>query len=412
MKDVIMQKLSHHRTIVRSLLVLLLALCMGVAPAALADGPDGWQYDENGQKTHWIQDGRPVTSTLITDPADGEKYWLEADGTLARSKQIYDPASDAWYWVDADGTVAVDKDVYIPEQGKWVRYDSQGRMIKGEDCRYGGWYYFDPITGAMAKGMRYIPSNGGKWVYYDWTTGQMAHGERYVDYDREHTGWYLFDPVTGAMYHGFTYIRSNGGKWVYYDQTTGIMDHDLGYINGAWYYFDHDTGKMAHRMTYVPEWNSYKYFDDIDGRWNQGQESADWNSPSQEAAYPDLSRVRNLNVQVSIANQQVYVRDGDSVIYTMIASTGVNDCTPRGTYTVNGRGASFMNPDGMGANNWVQFLGNYLFHSVPIDRSGAYIVSEAQKLGRPASHGCVRLTIPDSRWLYDQLRDGTRVTIY
>lgn len=34
------------------LLVLLLALCMGVAPAALADGTDGWQYDENGQKTH------------------------------------------------------------------------------------------------------------------------------------------------------------------------------------------------------------------------------------------------------------------------------------------------------------------------------------------------------------------------
>ena len=51
MKDVIMQKLSHHRTIVRSLLVLLLALCIGIAPTALADGTDGWQYDENGQKT-------------------------------------------------------------------------------------------------------------------------------------------------------------------------------------------------------------------------------------------------------------------------------------------------------------------------------------------------------------------------
>ncbi|GAA0629495.1 hypothetical protein GCM10008901_00010 [Bifidobacterium pullorum] len=249
-------------------------------------------------------------------------------------------------------------------------------------------------------------------MYYDVVTGQMAHGERYVDYDREHTGWYHFDEATGAMSHGDVYLRSNGGKWVRYDKITGIMVKGLHKQDGAWYYFDPITGAMAHKMTYVPDWKSYKYFDDIDGRWIKGKETADWNSPSQESAYPNLSKVRNLNVRVSIADQQVYIRDGSTVIYTMIASTGLNDCTPRGTYRVNGRGRSFMNPDGMGANNWVRFLGNYLFHSVPINKSGNYIVSEAQKLGRPASHGCVRLTIPDSKWLYDQLRDGTSVTIY
>ena len=261
------------------LLVLLLALCIGIAPTALADGTDGWQYDESGQKTHWIQDGRPVTSTLITDPADGEKYWLEADGTLARSKQIYDPASDAWYWVDADGTVAVDKDVYIPEQGKWVRYDSQGRMVKGEDCRYGGWYYFDPITGAMAKGMRYIPSNGGKWVYYDWTTGQMAHGERYVDYDREHTGWYLFDPVTGAMQKGMRHLDSNGGKWVYYDWITGIMAHGERYLNydgehTGWYYFDPVTGATSYGFVRLPDGRTV-FYDRITGKMVYGWQNID-----------------------------------------------------------------------------------------------------------------------------------------
>lgn len=40
----------------------------------------------------------------------------------------------------------------------------------------------------MAKGMKYIGSNGGKWVYYDWTIGKMAHGEQYVNYDAQHTG--------------------------------------------------------------------------------------------------------------------------------------------------------------------------------------------------------------------------------
>ena len=86
---------------------------------------------------------------------------------------MYDPASDAWYWFDKDGSLAVNKDVYIPSGNKWVRYDNNGHMIKGEDYRYGGWYYFNPTTGAMTKGMQYVPSNGGKWVYYDWTTGKM-----------------------------------------------------------------------------------------------------------------------------------------------------------------------------------------------------------------------------------------------
>ena len=207
--------------------------------------PDGWQYDENGQKTHWIQDGRPVTSTLITDPTDGEKYWLEADGTLARSKQIYDPASDAWYWVDADGTVAVDKDVYIPEQGKWVRYDSQGRMIKGEDCRYGGWYYFDPITGAMAK------------------------GEKYLNFDARHTGWYHYDEVTGVMDHGFVYLRNNN-KWVYYDQYTGIMQYGEHCIDGGWYYLTPGTGAVDYDWAWIPGKNKWVYYDSITGRMIYG----------------------------------------------------------------------------------------------------------------------------------------------
>ncbi|MDB6823838.1 L,D-transpeptidase [Bifidobacterium longum] len=53
-----------------------------------------------------------------------------------------------------------------------------------------------------------------------------------------------------------------------------------------------------------------------------------------------------------------------------------------------------------------------LFHTVPTDSSGRYIVSEANKLGSPASHGCVRLTVPDVKWLYEQLPQGTTVHIY
>ena len=405
----------------RNIVAGVVAAMVLLAYAPTASAAPGETNDQSGQTTQsgQAQSGQAQSTVQSGWVGSGDSLRWYENGKAVASHAFYDPASKAWYWADADGSIARDKDVFIPKDesdrskgGKWVRFDANRHMVKGEDYRYGGWYWFDPVSGEMAKGMKYIPSNGGKWVYYDWVTGQMAHGEKYVNYDAEHTGWYLFDQHTGAMFHGDTFLRSSGGKWVRYDRVTGKMVKGLHYQDGAWYYFNTTTGKMAHKMAYVPEWKAYKYFDDVTGRWNKGQESADWNAPSQEGAYPDLSRVANLNVEISIANQQVYVRDGSRVIYTMITSTGLNDWTPRGNYTVNGRGTYFMNPDGMGARNWVRFLGPYLFHSVPIDRSGQYIVSEAKKLGRPASHGCARLTVSDSLWLYRQLRDGTPVRVY
>ncbi|WP_235143658.1 glycoside hydrolase family 25 protein [Bifidobacterium moukalabense] len=198
---------------------------------------------------------------------NGQKYWQDADGTYAKGKEIFDPDSNAWYWIDSNGVMAHDKDVFLRSNGgKWVRYDSNGHMVKGEDYRYGGWYYFDTTTGAMAKGIQYVPSSGGKKVYYDWTTGKMAYGEVYVNYDKEHAGWYLFDKVTGAMTYGDVYLRSNGGKWVRYDRSTGKMVKGLHKQNGAWYYFDEVTGAMAHGRTWVPQWKAWHTFDTITGR--------------------------------------------------------------------------------------------------------------------------------------------------
>lgn len=245
--DMISKSKLIHGTIAATM-----ALSMTILPIAPASAEETVSAPESDY-TGWVTQ-------------DGEYYRFDS-GIMARSKEIYDPGSDAWYWLDADGTMAHDKDVYLSSGNKWVRYDGDGHMVKGEDYRYGGWYYFDQTTGAMSKGMKYIHSNGGKWVYYDWTTGKMAHGEAFVNYDSSHTGWYLFDQYTGAMFHGDTYIRSNGGKWVRYDRITGKMVKGLHYQDGAYYYFDQTTGAMAHGRAWVPEWNSYATFDSVTGRF-------------------------------------------------------------------------------------------------------------------------------------------------
>ena len=240
----------------------------------------GWQYTSRGSVAG-IQGSVDLNAfgnkTYVPNTgsgwlaANGKQYWYE-NGRIASNKEVFDPGSNAWYWVDADGAM-VRGMRYIPSNGgKWVYYDwITGQMAHGEryvdyDREHTGWYYFDPVTGAMAKGMRHLDSNGGKWVYYDWITGQMAHGERYVDYDREHTGWYLFDQTTGAMCHGDVYIQSNGGKWVRYDRITGKMVKGLHRQDDAWYYFDPVTGAMQRGDVYVPEWDTYHHFDTLTGR--------------------------------------------------------------------------------------------------------------------------------------------------
>ena len=108
------------------------------------------------------------------ETVDGKDYWYEdgvKQGTEGRGKEIYDPESDAWYWLDSDanGAKAVSKDVYQESDGgKWVRYDANGHMIKGWNTNSQGTYYFDLITGAMAKGTVVID---GITCVFDYNTG-------------------------------------------------------------------------------------------------------------------------------------------------------------------------------------------------------------------------------------------------
>ena len=142
----------------------------------------------------------------------------------------------------------------------------------------------------------------------------------------------------------------------------------------------------------------------------------DWLKPSQQVDYPDPAAHPGLSLEVSLQDQRVYVRDGSELLYTMYASTGMDDSTPRGSFRIQSeRGDHFYNPsEGMGARYYTSFLnhGVFLFHSVPTDPSGSYIKEEADLLGiRPSSHGCIRLTVPDALWIMKSVPTGTPVLI-
>lgn len=140
-----------------------------------------------------------------------------------------------------------------------------------------------------------------------------------------------------------------------------------------------------------------------------------WQYPT-GGVYPDFSGVQaaDLQVNVSLKEQRVRIILKGKTVYSMIMSSGLDDSTPHGDYRINMRGNHFFNPnEGVGADYWVAFIGTqYLFHSVPTTYNfGEYIPSEGMKLGSPASHGCVRLSVADAKWFYDNIPDGTAVHI-
>ncbi len=120
-------------------------------------------------------------------------------------------------------------------------------------------------------------------------------------------------------------------------------------------------------------------------------------------------------IDVDVSEQKVRIYDADLLIKDLTASTGLNNSTPMGSFLLQNRGEWFFSSKYQeGARWWVSFKdwGTYLFHSVPMDRQGIIIDEEADKLGIPASHGCVRLAAEDAQWLYNNLPAGTPVSIH
>lgn len=143
-----------------------------------------------------------------------------------------------------------------------------------------------------------------------------------------------------------------------------------------------------------------------------------WNEPS-EPRYPIIKDPTQLSVEVSIQKQRVLIKENGETIYTMICSTGdskAGNPTPTGDFVIEPeRGDKFYwQEDDDWAYNWVSFSGHgvYLFHSVLMWNEKEVEEKEALRLGQEASHGCIRLPLPDSKWFFDNIPVGTPVKIY
>ena len=100
----------------------------------------------------------------------------------------------------------------------------------------------------------------------------------------------------------------------------------------------------------------------------------------------------------------------------MVCSTGLDDTpTPAGTYKSTGPVARWCYFPTYGC--WAQYAfrikGGVLFHSVLYEQAkeSTLIAGSVKKLGRKSSHGCVRLSVEDARWIFENCAPGTTVIV-
>ena len=127
-------------------------------------------------------------------------------------------------------------------------------------------------------------------------------------------------------------------------------------------------------------------------------------------------------ITVDVANQvtTVYGRDenGDYtvIVRQMLCSTGLK-ATPSdvGDWVLNGRHAKwcYFPKWGSYARYWTRINSSIAFHSVIYNSVSTtnMATKSYKKLGSRASHGCIRLTVADSKWIYDNVGEGTVVSI-
>lgn len=126
--------------------------------------------------------------------------------------------------------------------------------------------------------------------------------------------------------------------------------------------------------------------------------------------YIKVNRTQNIVI--------IYTKDsngGYTVPYkAMVCSVGMNNATPTGTYNTTDKYTWRLLSGNVYGQYATRITGHYLFHSVPyVTQNKADLeYDEFNKLGEAASLGCIRLSVEDAKWIYDNCPKGTTVTIY
>ena len=309
------------------------------------------------------------------------KYYFDSEGYMATGWKKIDKD---WYYFKADGTIFSG---WYNSGGTWYYMDSKGKMATGITEINGDKYYFD-ADGCMLTGWNKIED---KWYYLN-SDGTVF------------SGWY-----------------NSGGTWYYMD-SDGKMSTGWTKVDGYWYYFE-EEGNMA-----KPGWKTigkYWYYINTDGTMATGviQVNGTYYDMGTSGGIedPTLAKAQsyssntNYLIMIDRTNYKLYVFTGKKGSWVLDRSYPMSDgaSTPNGEFNMGIKVNSFGEDKGYSCWYASQIQGNYLIHSV------GYAVGSQKssdiidgRMGVTISHGCIRLTLENAKWIYDNVPSGTKIVIY
>ena len=274
------------------------------------------------------------------------------------------------------------------------------------------------VTGMkVIDGVRYYFTSKGK--LYTKTGMRKIDGEYYF-FGEDHaikTGvipvkgkYYYFENDSGARYQE-TGVKKVDGKYYQFSKNYELVSGWYRNKKNKRYYFDKKTFEAKVGWNYV---GKYKYYFEKNGQLCQDLRKK-MTKTIKKQKKDNTAYCIKVNRTASCVT--VYAKDGDRgytiPVVSFVCSAGKG--TPTGSFKIRDklRWHELMGPSW---GQWCEHLtDDILFHSVFYNSerdNKSLSVKAYNKLGTMASHGCIRLTAGDSKWIYDNCAVGTKVTIY
>ena len=386
--------------------------------SGLAQYGNEWYYIENG-KVNWNYTGLAQHGIEWFYIENGKLNWNHS-GIVEYNNQWFYVEKGRLNW-NYTGLGQSGNDWYYIVKGR-VNWGYTGLVQRGNE-----WFYIE--NGKLNWNHSGIVEYNNQWFYVErgrlnWNytgLGQSGNDWYYIERGRVNWGY------TGLVQKGNERFYVKGGKldWSY----TGLVQKgnewffvrngrlDWGYTglacNGE-YYFYVKNGRL--------DW-SYSGYAQIDGQGeyyevrNGRLVGGTLTLAKMHGVANNQDSPTNYIVIVDRAAHRVGVFKGSK--YNWADAKYYKCCvgkpstpTISGTYYIKSRGKYF--DTGTKGRCWyfTQINGNYLFHSVIYDRQNSPKRIIDNSMDAAVSHGCVRLDLENAKWIYDNIRNNTKVIIY